>query len=392
MDERLRVASFLAPGKNVTFAASVAAKHLVSSADLMLKRTLLAFALYALASLGAPYIVYKNLPPSPDSQSYLELIDRPWSEVEAAAPYRYRMLTPLMARAMGWLPHPSMEIRAEDVLDPVRKRAFWNLIIVNYVQALIASTLCFYLAHAVFRFEAPTAFIGGVFFLFAYPSPANWVIVDIGAHIFILLALVCYFRQWIWAFAGVCLVGAMQKEIVFVTIGCFLVLEAFRRRAAILPWFVALAPAVLAYAALPFLWPAPVYQLDRGTIGWPNSRTIGQLFNREYLLSLAPFLASIATHIFLRLRYGVRLECPLVWLALVPILTAVSVITSAVGSDWSPSGRLTLFSYSVIMLYQLEVFEAVAVRCGWISAAVRRDPSVWAPWTSVSAAGRGASK
>jgi len=357
----------------------------------MWKRTFLAFVLYGLVSLGAPYIVYRHLPPANDSHPYLELIDRPWSEIEAPAPYRYRILTPLLARSLWWMPHFSMEIRAEQDLGTIDKRAFWNLVVVNYVQALIAATLCFYLAHAVFRFDAPTGFLGGVFFLFAYPSLANWVIVDVGAHVFVLLALICYFRQWLWAFGGVCLVGALQKEIVFVTIGSFLLLEVVRRRAAILPWLVALVPAVLAYVAITIVWHAPVYQLERGTIGWPSSRSIGTLFNREYLLSLSPFVATMLAHGWLRIRHGVRLQCPLIWLGMVPILTAVSVVTSAVGDDWSASGRLTLFAYGVIMLYQLEVFEAVAVRCGWMSAAVPRDSSVWAPWTS-RAAVQGASK
>lgn len=357
----------------------------------MLKRTLLALVLYVLVSLGSPYIVYKHLPPSFDARHYLELVDRPWGEIDAPAPYRHRLLTPLAARSIWRLPYLATEIRATDELGSISQRAFFHLIVVNYTEALLASALCFYLAHAVFHFDAPLAFIGGLFFLVPYPSLASWLLTDVGAHVFIVLGLICYFRQWIWAFALVGIVGAMQKEFVVVVLGAFLFLEAYRRWLAIWPWCVALLPGVLAYLALALAWPARIHQLDRGTIGWPTLRSIGPMLNSEYLLTMTPFFACVAAHVYLRVRHREHLQFPLVWLWLVPILTAVSVLTTAVEDDWATSGRHSFACYGVIMLYQLEVLEHVAARCGWINNIRRRDASVWSPWTVRAPIGGGSS-
>ena len=344
--------------------------RLVSNEAVPFSRTALAFVLYLALSSGLPYYVLKHQPtPKNDAVEYLAIALDPAEAPGAKIPCRYRVLTPLLAIGVSHLvPMYSVESRADAEISSDVKRLMWSFLVTNYAFSLIGATLCFYYAHAACRIDALPSFVVGTALLFALETVRGWQpLVDVGAQVFVFLGLICYARNKIGWFLLVASIGVLQRESVVLVLGIYLLLEGIRQCWVVVPWLIALAPAVLLYVGFTILFPAVDHweEMGHAGLGWPSFRTIRHFLRADLAVEFLPLIMALAAHVWLRMK-GHRIGFPLEVLLVVPLMLAISVWVQSEGDLWGANVRVAFISFPVISIYLALVLQAACRQLGWL--------------------------
>lgn len=222
--------------------------------------------------------------------------------------YIFRIITPLFARAIGWL--------------FFRDNVNYGFYTVTFLSLVFT---CFFISLTLYLFtnDVIMAILGSyVFSFFEFTSPFHlydYMLTDPLAFLFISIAIFLMLRQRRIAFFLVCLVGLFNKETVGFLIPCYLLWELLGRRLR-LSSVIAAVTISIAYVAFRNLWPVllsvPVNNYSLRTIfmgipNWLNAFllylyvfgilfyfTISRMWLSKFTLSLAPLAILSFTCIF----------------------------------------------------------------------------------------------
>lgn len=353
----------------------------------------LVLVIYAVVSYPLWYITYRrydlNWAP-PDSAHYIDLCQhlgdarppRPGDDgklpIYAQRPLCYRTLSPLLVRALRhtglhriYDPGTSGDFAVERQaavpgaagdIDPREYRlTVYYYTVLNYALLVAAAALWFVYAHGSWRLSAALSLAGGLVFLFTFYNLLQSFLPhsDAGAHLLIVASLVAYERNRPGWFAGLSLLAAWQKETILLVLGLYLALELVRGRRWALGWMLALAPGLLAYKAMTWLWPAAgKEQFDAGWQWFWNLTHIFQpgqytpSFVLRHFVGNLTLFAALAGHAYLRLQ-GRSVRFPLTLLLLFPALYAVGMaLTVNVGRVMSLGAAVSTV-YAMLVVQEL---------------------------------------
>jgi hypothetical protein len=319
--------------------------------------------LNALLAFPVLYQTYKHygLAEAPmDTASYMTLAE---SGPEAIhPPFRYRLLTPLLARAIDFA--PGYPIAIDFTTDAGRQRLFFHFLLVNFALTIAASALLFLWLRG--RVESTWAWIGSLLYLFGFFTVTSNLIpmADAGCHLAIIAALLCLDRNRPLAFLITALAGVFAKETVVIVLAAWIFVQAIGdwkklRRLALL------APAVGAYLVVSRLvYPAtaeygfydPGYVLS-GFLRVLDPRTYGRSFLFHAVLGNLPLIAALAGWIGLRGRRGGRVPVDRelwVFFALLGLGVAMGIGNNA--------ARLAFMAFPAVTLFEARVSREIAMR------------------------------
>ncbi|MGE4170169.1 MAG: hypothetical protein AB7F28_05560 [Candidatus Margulisiibacteriota bacterium] len=298
-----------------------------------------------------------------DSPIYLRMAEHPFSNTETS-PFRYRVLTPLLVKITPFI--PTYHTTLESKLAPQTQALFFRFMVINYLWLLLSAVVIFELCYTQFGLSMGLSLLGGMAVLTAFTSISNGYIpmTDAGTLFFITTLFWVMKQNRPWLFLGLALVGVLQKETV-IAVAVFLVILSFwksdnPRRTWV--FLGALIPAIMLYAGLKHLWPAPAFfgmeTGDFGT-GLQNLLNPNVLADKEALsqigLGFLPFFMAGLTHLGLWIK-GRSLTFPKAYLALFPILLIMGLY---LGIGAGNIARVIGFGLPVFIPYALTVFSAV---------------------------------
>ncbi len=296
-----------------------------------------------------------------DAQIYISLSQNMMSS-EVVAPFRHRILTPLMANQLSVL--PGWNTRIASYLEPRVQTLFFYFMGINYFWILATSALLFYWFRHCLYLSSGVSYLGSVALMLSYPMMSNGYIpmMDAGAHFFITLLLIFFYKkQWKWAvFFG--MLGALQKETVIVVAGIWggLLYATRGQWRLFITGILVLLPGIVVFEGLMYVFPADSCYpplLGAQLLDFP-ARFILYLFSSDMLTQVV--FANIGLvlggvgHLWLRAR-AVKIQFPMVWLLIWPVLFAISVILNIGPGN---AGRICGFGLPIYLAYQLTVLDA----------------------------------
>jgi hypothetical protein len=297
-----------------------------------------------------------------DIEENLALVDQGPGALEA--PFRYRVLAPLVVKAMRALPGYAIEIDFQGGAQA--KEDFFHFLALNFGITVLASGLLFLY---LLRYARPGfAYAGSLLYLFSfYAVTVNYLpMSDAACHLALIGAVLCFERRRFWALALVSLVGVFAKETLLIVMVPWIFMSVFSDRKRLV-YLAALVPAALAYLLFTRLSPAPAvaesvtgiryYEpgyLLRNLAGFLNPSLYDRSFLFHILLANLPFLAAAVAYAGLRLK-GRGVAVPpelavfffLLWLGM----------TLGIGNN---AGRVAYMAFPAIVLFKVRVLEALA--------------------------------
>lgn len=167
---------------------------------------------------------------------------------EVARPFRYRVLTPWLARLVPAVPHGLL--RYFDVNE--EKQVKYRFGIVNLVALAVSGLLMVMLCGSL-GFSMREGLLAAFLYYTSFPviNSAGTPMVDAWAHAFLLLGLVAALRGSLPWLSVASLVGMFAKETTLLLVPAVLVLDAPARSK--LTRILVLLPGVLAYAVFRFV-------------------------------------------------------------------------------------------------------------------------------------------
>lgn len=334
--------------------------------------------LNALLAFPVLYSLYKHYDDAQTPMDTVEFMAMAENGPSAApSPIRYRLLTPLLVRAMHALPGYGIPI--DYTADPSVRKTFFHFLILNFAFTVAASALLF--LWLLTRVRWPFAWAGSLLYLFGFSVvTANLIpMSDAACHLAIIAALLCLDREgWIprLLFAAIGVFGTLAKEAWILVLAPWIVVwaRADWKRLRVLLWMLpGFAAFALAVALIPqgaagagnagevYLGPE-AYDRVRG--GWDLLRMfrIGS-YDRSFVfhtvLANLPLIAALAGWAWLRfgrpagrsVRVPVNAE-----LVLFPLLLAFG-IALGIGNN---AARLAFMAFPAVALFQARVLEAWA--------------------------------
>ena len=319
----------------------------------------LAAILNALLAFPLLYQTYKHfsseLTPM-DVRSYMVMVEGGPEAIHA--PFRYRVLTPLIVKVMDVL--PGYDIIIDMPGDAASRKIFFHFMLINFVFTVAVSGLLFVYLRA--RVGDIAAWAGSLFYLFGFVTvTANYIpMTDAACHLAILAAILSYDRNRPLAFLVVSVIGVFAKETVLLVVAAWIAVHAigdWKR----LRWLALLIPGALAYMALVRLYPAPAVQayndpmhVLRGILRIVDPATYSRTFLFHTGIGYLPLVAAFAAWIWLRVAKGVRIPLNrglwvffgLLWLG----------VAMDIGNN---AGRLAFMAFPAVALFQARVLEAI---------------------------------
>lgn len=320
-------------------------------------------AINALLGFAVLYQLYKHysLEQAPmDVPGYMRMVEQ--GPEATVPPFRYRVLTPLLVRAMDVL--PGYPIPIDFTTDAAMRTTFFHFMALNFLLTVLTSAVLFlYLRR---RVSDAAAWAGSLFYLFGFFTvTANLIpMTDAACHLAVVAGVLCFDRNRPVAFLLVALAGAFAKETVLLLLGAWVVVHAagdWKR----LAWLGLLVPGALAYIGLTRLYPAPpvhdFYEpgfVLAGLLRVFSPETYSRTFLFHVGLGYLPLLAAFAGWAWLRGK-GVRVAVDrglwvffgLLWLG----------VAMGIGNN---AGRLAFMAFPAVTLFQARVLEALARRTG----------------------------
>ena len=197
---------------------------------------------------------------------------------QVARPFRYRVLTPRLARLVPAVPHALL--RYFDVNE--EKQVKYRFGIVNLVALAVSGLLMVMLCGSL-GFGLGEGLLATFLYYTSFPviNSAGTPMVDAWAHAFLLLGLVAALRGSLPWLAAASLIGMFAKETTLLLVPAVLVLDApWRSKATRL---LVLLPGVLAYAVFRFVLYPGGYGLP-GDPATAMSNLIWRLNHGPYLM------------------------------------------------------------------------------------------------------------
>jgi hypothetical protein len=341
--------------------------------------------LNALLAFPVLYVIYKHFSTDQtpmDVGTYMAMVEDGPGAVDA--PWRYRALTPLLVRAMDFLPGYGIGVDfGGDAASPGSQKIFFHFLLLNFLLTAATSSLLFLYLRK--RMEDGFAWAGSLLYLSAFfIVTANFIpMPDAACHLAIMAAVMLFDRGTRRAFllAGpVFVLGVFTKEAFLVVMVPWILVHAAgdRRRLLYLLWaFLAAA----AYFALTLAMPVAA---DPGS---PAAGNLGRVLDPEWyfgsetyagvrgardllrifdpgtysrtflfhtLLSQLPLLAALAAWAWLRLARGVRVPFGR-GLILFPALLWLGVV---MGID-NNAPRLAFMVFPAVALFQARMLRAL---------------------------------
>ncbi len=197
--------------------------------------------------------------------------------MEVARPFRYRLLTPLLARAVPQVPHPLLryfDVNAEKLIQ-------YRFGVANLIGLALSGLLMVMLCEAL-GFAAWEGVLAAFLYLTAFPvvNFGGTPLDEAWAHAFLLLGLVAAVRGSVPWLAAASLVGMFAKETTLLLVPAVVVLAGPLRVK--LRNLVALAPGIALYAVFRFV-------LYPGGYGFPSSLK-NSIENLIWRLAHGPYL------------------------------------------------------------------------------------------------------
>ncbi len=280
------------------------------------RQTCLVLALNALLFFPVFFQSYKhfNTRLTPwDVGAYMDMVDKPG---RFEPPFRYRILGPMLARAMRVLPGYNIEVDFTD--DAAVKKDFFHFSLLNFALTALVSALLF--AYLRKRLEPAYAYLGSVLYLMSFYCVVTNVIPmgDTACHLAIITGILLFEARRPWAFALAGLIGAFTKETFLIIMGLWIIVSAWENRKRLvnlanLVYLAYLAPGILAYVAATRLWPGetefhyynPSF-LARRVFAVFNPDEYNGSFLFHVYIAQAPLLLACAVWVWSRLHSGRR--------------------------------------------------------------------------------------
>ncbi len=351
----------------------------------------LALVFYVIVLYPLWYISYRRYDLSwapPDSAHYIDLAEHlgdrrpppPHADgklpIYAQRPLCYRVLSPLLVQGLrhtglhrvydpGTYADFAQDKQAQvpgaaaDV-DPTSYRlTVYYYTLLNYFALAWAAAVWFVYAQQAWRLSAPWALCGGLAYLATFYNVVQSILPhsDAGAHLLIMWMLLVYERRKPWSFVALSLAAVLQKETVLLVLGLYLVLELLRGRRWALTYLAALVPALAAYKAITWCWPA--VGKEQFDAGWQWLWNLAHIFQpSQYTFSFVlrhfvgnlPLFAALAGHVYLGAQRR-HVAFPLVLLLLFPALYAVCMALTV------NVGRVMSLGAGVYMVYAMLVLQ-----------------------------------
>jgi hypothetical protein len=327
---------------------------------------LFVFAVVLMVGYPVAYLTYKQhnftLVPH-DHETYFAMTDDVLHN-NVGNPYKYRILTPLLVKALSALPAYDPEITS--VLTPAYKKYFFYFTLVDFVFLCLSAALLFFIAISEFAIHPSLALFGSVAFVFSFFNVTMGLVAstDAGACFFIVLLYLLFLRKNVLFFAASAVLGIMQKETTGIVLVLFLLIESIRQRKPQWKWFAALIPAALAYFLLREALPSTGFEHYFSPGSWIHSlmllfspATYQRTFLFHTFLGHIPFLTALVIDICLIVRKQAP-SFPRGYLLLLPALFMVGMMLDP-GNN---AGRIAGFSMAWILPYELTIAQTVMAR------------------------------
>jgi hypothetical protein len=294
------------------------------------------------------------------------------------APFRYRILTPLLVRGMNAL--PGYGIPVDQTSDPAEKKFFFHFLLLNFGFTLLASALLFVYVRGRLSGEGRDAFAwaASLLYLFAFFTvTAQYIpMPDAACHAALIAAILCFDARRPWAFAAVCVAGVLAKEAFLVALVPWVALHA-AGEARRLKYLLLALPAAAAYFALTLAFPVaassgaadllrvvdPRWYFGEVHGSVTAARDLLRAFDPSWydrsfafhaLLSNLPLLAAFAAWLWLRAGKGIRLPLDRgLWLF--PALLWLGIVMG-IGNN---APRLAFLAFPALMLFEARVLQAL---------------------------------
>ena len=202
------------------------------------------------SSIGALSVTRFDLERSagPDISEYLAM-HRGAALEDVAAPYRYRVVVPYLARAV---PAPPEALFTRPA-DPLERATLFRFAVLNLIGLALAAWFLFLLMAAL-GFAPPESVIGGVLFLCCLQplTIGTLPLVDAWAYALLAGCLFAVVRNDLLSLFLLFSVGLFTKETILLVPLASLLLPA--TRASLLRRLLVFVPALLAYLAFRLLW------------------------------------------------------------------------------------------------------------------------------------------
>jgi len=356
-----------------------------ASRNSSLRAVLAVAVLNALLAFPILYSLYKHYDDAQTPMDTVEFMAMAENGPSAApSPIRYRLLTPVLVKAMALL--PGYNIAVDYTNDAAIQETFFHFLLINFFFTVATSALLFFWLQR--RVPTPYAWASSLLYLFSFNVvTANLIpMSDAACHLAIIAALLCLDRAGLASRAALALIGVLgglAKETWFLVLAPWVVLApalgGLAPRLRLLAWML---PALAAFAAV-VLW-LPQGSADAGAAsfvgavgdtylgadahlrvknGWDTWRvfhldTYSRSFVFHTVLAHMPFVLALAGWGWLRGR-GVRMILNrTLWIF--PALLAFGI---ALGID-NNAGRLAFMAFPAVALFQAQVLREYAQRLG----------------------------
>ncbi len=333
----------------------------MSLSGISVPKPVLVFILNALLFFPACYQSYKHFDPrlTPwDVGAYMSMVENPGG---FEPPFRYRIVAPLIVKAMRALPGYGIEVAFSG--DAAVKKDFFHFIVLNAGITLLVSVLLF--MHLRKRLAEPFAYLGSLLYLFSFYSVVTNIIPmgDTSCHLAIIAGILLFESGKPAAFALTCLIGAFTKETFLIIIALWVVLNAWDRRRKFF-YLAYMLPGIAAYLAATRIWPAET-EFGYYRPGFLLHRTLSlfspQEYNASFLfhvyLSQTPLLLALAVWLWMRLdarreRFHINRE-----LLIFPFLIWLGMAMD-IGNS---TGRVAFMAFPALIFFEAKVIQAL---CG----------------------------
>ncbi len=306
------------------------------------------------------YQTYKHYSPEQapmDTSIYLTMAQE--GPTAVGDPFRYRVLTPLLVRAMNGL--PGYAIAVDFTTDPAVQKTFFHFVLVNFAFTVLASVLLF----LWLRTHVPDLFAwaGSLLYLFSFHvlTANNLPMTDAACHLAIIAAILFFEKRMAWAFAVTCFIGVFAKETLLVVLVLWIAVHAvgeWKR----LRWLALLLPALAAYLALTRLMPmesvAQTYYDPAFVLAGILRVFDPALYTRSFLfhavLAQLPLLVAFLAWGWLRWGRGVTVPAGRgLWVFFALLLLGIAM---DIGNN---AGRVAFMAFPAVALFQARVMAGV---------------------------------
>lgn len=294
-----------------------------------------------------------------DVNVFMTLVDGPG---DIDRPFHYRLAVPIVVKLMRVLPVYNINIDYTE--DAAVQKDFFHFMALNFGITILSSGLLF--IYLLKKVPLGFAYLGSVLYLFSFYTVNVQLLPmsDAACHLVFVSCLLFLEINKPWYFAITCLIGIFTRENVMLVLIPWILLRAITDSGK-LKYLVYVLPAIFAYAAANFIFPADS-QFNYYKLGFILSHSLDVIRPSTYnpseifhiFLPQLPLGISFMGYAYLKMvgnAEGLNLSKELM---LFPGLLALG---SALGLD-NNTGRFVFTAFPILIGFQVEVLHAWAIR------------------------------